>query len=455
MAEQSSVEARVGASADNSSDRTESPKLAPEAMRAEPTKIEPVRLDGGVADAFKVETPRTAGKIFVASTTSRVRDNKAASPKPDFAKSDFAKSDLKSDLKSETSKVDMSRVEIPRVGKIGAASAVERVWDSKSTGAKAATDASKATQQLKQDVAKAELSKMGVSRMAGGTKANAARIARRIVAALPKVRSLASWRPRITSENPKAAKPEVRAEAASVRAEAASPERRRMSSLAAVAAVAAAAGAIGGVLATMLFPQLTAEAAMSTSDNATLEASVARIDSDLQALKTGGGEQGGQLGQMQGQAPDSQTAERLDRLERAEAESSAKIVRLNEATERLRVAVQSTPGMPPIPPVTNPRERETTGSATQTSSAASAFGAVRPTATAAATPKPVDAGKLPIVQGWSLRDVNHGLALIEGRNGFYEVYAGDPIPGLGRVDSIKRQDGRWVVVTTKGLVVSR
>jgi len=449
MAEQSSLEARAGTVAENSSDRTESPKLAPEATRAEPTKIEPVRLDGGVADAFRVETPRTAGKIFVASTTSRVRDNKAASPKPDVAKPD-----MKPDLKSETSKVDMSkvdmsRVEIPRVGKIGAASAVERAWDSKSTGAKAATDASKATQQLKQDVAKAELSKMGVSRMAGGTKANAARIARRVVAALPKVSSLASWRPRMKSENPKAAKPEVRAEAASVRAEAASPEKRRMSSLAAVAAVAAAAGAIGGVLATMLFPQLPAEAAMSTSDSATLEASVARIDSDLQALKTGG-EQGGQ---MQGQGLDNQTAERLDRLERAEAESSAKIVRLNEATERLRVAVQSTPGMPPIPPVTN--SRETTGSVTQTSSAASAFGAVRPTATAAATPKPVDAGRLPIVQGWSLRDVNHGLALIEGRNGFYEVYAGDPIPGLGRVDSIKRQDGRWVVVTTKGLVVSR
>ena len=169
---------------------------------------------------------------------------------------------------------------------------------------------------------------------------------------------------------------------------------------------------------------------MSTSDNATLEASVARIDSDLQALKSGA-EQGGQPGQMQGQ--DNQTSERLDRLERAEADSSAKIVRLNDATERLRVAVQSTPGMapiPPVPPVTSPRERETTGSATQTSTAASAFGAVRPAA-AATTPKPVDAGKLPIVPGWSLRDVNHGLALIEGRNGFYEVYAGDPIPGLG------------------------
>ena len=227
-----------------------------------------------------------------------------------------------------------------------------------------------------------------------------------------------------------------------------------MSSLAAVAAIAAAAGAIGGVLATTLFPQISTEAAMSTSDNTTLEASVARIDSDLQALKTGT-EQGGQPGQMQGQGLDSQTSERLDRLERAEADSSAKILRLNDATERLRVAVQSAPGMAPIPPIPQvpSRERETTGSATQTatSTAASAFGAVRPTA----TPKPVDTGKLPIVPGWSLRDVNHGLALIEGRNGFYEVYAGDPIPGLGRVDSIKRQDGRWVVVTTKGLVVSR
>lgn len=225
-----------------------------------------------------------------------------------------------------------------------------------------------------------------------------------------------------------------------------------MSSLAAVAAIAAVAGAIGGVLATTMFPQLTADASMSASDNPTLEASVARIDSDVQALKTGA-EQGGQPGQTQGQGLDSQTSERLDRLERAEADSSAKILRLNDATERLRVAVQSTPGMPPIPPVppAPSRERETTGSATQTSTAASAFGAVRPTA----TPKPVDTGKLPVVPGWSLRDVNHGLALIEGRNGFYEVYAGDPIPGLGRVDSIKRQDGRWVVVTTKGLVVSR
>jgi len=443
MAEQSSLEARAGTAAGNSSDRMESPRLVPETARAEAGKAEPVRLDGGVADAFKVDPPRTAGKIFVASTTNRVRENRAASPRVD-------------PVKTDASKVDMSKVEIPRVGKIGTASPVDRSWDSKSSSAKAAAEAGKAAQQLKQDISK-DPSKAGAPRMAGRSKVSVSRIVGQLtLAALPMVRSLLSWRPRsaspnvagLNAANPKAAaspKADVRAESGFL-----SPEKRRISSLAAVAVIAAAAGALGGVLVTTLFPQSSGDAAMATSDNATLEASVARIDSDLQALKTGT-EQGGQPGQM---GQDNQTSDRLDRLERAEADSSAKIVRLNEATERLRVAVQSTPGMPPIPPVppVPARERETTGSATQTSTAASAFGAVRPTAVA---PKPVDTGKLPIVQGWSLRDVNHGLALIEGRNGFYEVYAGDPIPGLGRVDSIKRQDGRWVVVTTKGLVVSR
>ena len=59
------------------------------------------------------------------------------------------------------------------------------------------------------------------------------------------------------------------------------------------------------------------------------------------------------------------------------------------------------------------------------------------------------------VEGWVLRDVANGSALIEGRRGIYEVYAGDPIPGLGRVDAIRSQDGRWVVVTSKGLIVAR
>jgi hypothetical protein len=62
---------------------------------------------------------------------------------------------------------------------------------------------------------------------------------------------------------------------------------------------------------------------------------------------------------------------------------------------------------------------------------------------------------LPTLEDWVLRDVGYGGALIGGRRGTYEVYAGDTIPGLGRVDAIRRQDGRWVVVTSRGLIVAR
>ena len=59
------------------------------------------------------------------------------------------------------------------------------------------------------------------------------------------------------------------------------------------------------------------------------------------------------------------------------------------------------------------------------------------------------------MEGWVLRDVAYGGALIESRRGVYEVYAGDAVPGLGRVDAIRKQDGRWVVVTSKGLIAAR
>jgi hypothetical protein len=58
-----------------------------------------------------------------------------------------------------------------------------------------------------------------------------------------------------------------------------------------------------------------------------------------------------------------------------------------------------------------------------------------------------------VVEGWVVRDVYRGTALIEGRMGMIEVDKGDTVPGLGRVDAIRKQDGRWVVVTSKGLIM--
>jgi hypothetical protein len=58
-----------------------------------------------------------------------------------------------------------------------------------------------------------------------------------------------------------------------------------------------------------------------------------------------------------------------------------------------------------------------------------------------------------VVSGWVLREVFRGGAMVENdRMGLFEVVPGANLPGLGRVESIRRQDGRWVVVTPKGLI---
>ena len=219
--------------------------------------------------------------------------------------------------------------------------------------------------------------------------------------------------------------------------------KRRLSAMVAVVAIAASVGAISGALATagMMHFAAPAPAPAQVADTSALDASVARIDADVVALKanvehtskTG-------LGQF------NRANDRLDKLEKAQAEPMARIAKLSETVDKLR----ATPPAAPAQAAAAAPARETTGSIAPTK-----------VATAAAAPAPVPAaprtevGRLPTIDGWVLRDVSNGGALIEGRGGLYEVYAGDPIPGVGRVDAIRRQDGRWVVVTSKGLIVAR
>jgi hypothetical protein len=57
------------------------------------------------------------------------------------------------------------------------------------------------------------------------------------------------------------------------------------------------------------------------------------------------------------------------------------------------------------------------------------------------------------VDGWVLREVYNGSALVESRNRrLYEVLPGGMIPGVGRVESIERRGARWVVLTDKGFI---
>jgi hypothetical protein len=211
--------------------------------------------------------------------------------------------------------------------------------------------------------------------------------------------------------------------------------KRRIAALAAVVALAVLAGALGGALAMAALTRVAGDDA-ATAGNHALEASVARIDADILALKAAV-EHTSKLGMSQF----NKTSDRLDKLEKAQAEAAAKIAKLSEAMDKLRAA----PATAPVPVAAAPAvAKDVTGSVTPPA-----------TATAPATAPKVEVGRLPTVEGWVLRDVARGGALIEGRQGVYEVYAGDPVPGLGRVDAIRRQDGRWVVVTSKGLIVAR
>ena len=51
-----------------------------------------------------------------------------------------------------------------------------------------------------------------------------------------------------------------------------------------------------------------------------------------------------------------------------------------------------------------------------------------------------------------LRGVHNGVATVQTRRGLIEVAPGDMIPGVGRVKSIEKVEGHWVVVTRDGVI---
>lgn len=226
-------------------------------------------------------------------------------------------------------------------------------------------------------------------------------------------------------------------------------KKRRVAAFAAVAVLATAAGALGGAMATATFMRGGAQAvAVHEDEQGAIAASLSHLDADLHALKAGL-EHTSKIGMSQF----NKTSDRLDRLERAQAAPAAKLSETSDKSHALPVP-------PPVlaaAPATAPASKEVTGSiGTAPQQVAAAAAAPKNDSKIDAKPDAkAEVGRLPTVDGWVLRDVAYGGALINGRRGVYEVYAGDYIPGLGRIDAIRRQDGRWVVVTSKGLIVAR
>jgi hypothetical protein len=195
-------------------------------------------------------------------------------------------------------------------------------------------------------------------------------------------------------------------------AQAAAPTAPRNASrfalLAATVAVAACFGAIAGAFGGSLFgrapiePQIAAHSTTSDEIKA-LKETVAQLRTATRALN-----------------------DNVSALKLSVSNANAQLTKMSEALERRAAAPSS----------------ETTGSIQKPAAAPVVLGA---------PPAPL---QHPVVPGWTLRRVYDGAALIEGREGIIEVEPGTTIPGLGRIDDIKKQDGRWAVFTSKGIIVA-
>ena len=208
-------------------------------------------------------------------------------------------------------------------------------------------------------------------------------------------------------------------------APAAQPRSWRFAMLAATIALAAAVGSFVGSLTGAGVGRLVPEAAPS--------ANTADAGSILRAMKSELAELSAMKSNLDGSIRNANTqfvaiAERLDRVERAATNPAAQLAHIADAVDRLN-KINTAP--------------ETTGSIAPMTTA--------PTTTPPAEPKIVER----IVEDWVVQDVRGDRALVEGRNGsLFEVGAGSILPGVGRVEAVKRQDGQWVVVTARGVITS-
>jgi hypothetical protein len=87
------------------------------------------------------------------------------------------------------------------------------------------------------------------------------------------------------------------------------------------------------------------------------------------------------------------------------------------------------PVAPPLPPMAIPGE----------------------TTQVAPTPPRSAKARIP-VNGYVLRDVRDGVAVLEGHTGLRQVTMGDAIPGAGTVRAIQKRGSEWVVVTSIGVI---
>src|SRR6185437_13531214 len=191
------------------------------------------------------------------------------------------------------------------------------------------------------------------------------------------------------------------------------PRHKRYALLAASVTFAAALGAIVGAVASGGFSAPTpAKPDVATiEESKAMQQSIARLGKEITTLKANL--------EAANKSAHTQIAKITDRLEHAQADITGSI----SAPQTTAAAA------PPLVPAPLPAPRP-------------AAAEIQPPARAA------------VVPGWTIHDTRGGYVYVENHGAVYQVLLGVPLPGLGRVESVKRQDGRWVVTTPRGVIVS-
>ena len=186
------------------------------------------------------------------------------------------------------------------------------------------------------------------------------------------------------------------------------PRHRRHGLLAASVAIAAAFGALVGSASTGAFSNPAALNVAGVGEDKAMQQSVHRLSKEMTNLKASL--------EAANKSVQSQIAKISERLNRGSADITGSI------TPTQTMPASTTPLPMPRP------------------------------ASADADTQPA---KVSVVANWSIRGVRGGYVYVQGQGGIYEVVLGAPLPGLGPVEEVKRQDGRWVVVTPRVLSCRR
>ena len=102
--------------------------------------------------------------------------------------------------------------------------------------------------------------------------------------------------------------------------------------------------------------------------------------------------------------------------------------------------------------------RTTSATSLQSSTASSAIQANTNPSGASVAPRetmvPVPETRPTTIEGWTVRDVRDGTAILDGPGGVWTATRGDTVPGVGRIESIVRWGSRWIVATASGLIAT-